>query len=234
MLIRTSKYVPKVYQSRDYKAFLTMLDIVLSTSKYEIDNLLSLYDPETCPSNLLPYLAHLVGYVYNYTDSIQENRNIIKNFNAMIRNRGSETGITLAAALSLSGSDNKDFISDLEYLSIMINYEKGLIEILYPREKTKVRNLLDWVRPVGMYIDLTPGTVAGSKDTITVNDNVKVNVQPYSTILHSGVEWDSINFSRLYINLGTTIKTWQDMLDNEITWQVANETALMWESFLEE
>lgn len=233
MLIKTSKYVPKVYQSRDYKAFLTLLDVILTTSKYEIDNLLDLYDPETCPSGLLPYLAHYVGYVYNYTDTIQENRNIIKNFNAMIRNRGSETGITLAAALSLSGSDNKDFISDLKYLSITVNYEKGLIEILYPREKTKVRNLLDWVRPVGMYIDLTPGTLASSTETLTVSDRVSVNVQRYDKTLYSGVEWDSINFSRLYVNIDLDVKTWQDMLDNEITWQVADETALTWGSFME-
>ena len=232
MILKSEKFIPNVYKSRDYQALLALLDIVINTTKFEIDNLLDLYDSDVCPSEELPYLANFIGYIYNYTDTIQENRNIIKNFIAMIRNRGSETGITLAAALSLSGSDNKDFISDLAHLNIMMHYDTGLIEILYPREKTKVRNLLDWVRPVGMYIDLTPGTIITNKSAISVSDRVSVNVIPYNDTQFSGVEWDSINFSRVTNYVDFKPHTWQDMLDTQTSW--ANALDMTWSSVLEE
>ena len=232
MILKSEKFIPNVYKSRDYQALLALLDIVINTTKFEIDNLLDLYDSDVCPSEELPYLANFIGYIYNYTDTIQENRNIIKNFIAMIRNRGSETGITLAAALSLSGSDNKDFISDLAHLNIMMHYDTGLIEILYPREKTKVRNLLDWVRPVGMYIDLTPGTIITNKSAISVSDRVSVNVIPYKDTQFSGVEWDSINFSRVTNYVDFKPHTWQDMLDTQTSW--ANALDMTWSSVLEE
>lgn len=228
MILKSEKFVPNVYKSRDYKALLTLLDIIINTSKYEIDNLLDLYDPDVCPAEILPYLADYIGYIYNYTDTIQENRNIIKNFITMIRNRGSETGITLAAALSLSGSDNKDFISDLAHLNIMMHYDTGYIEILYPREKTKVRNLLDWVRPVGMYTELTPGTIADNRSAITVSDRVTIKVVNYNATLFSSVDWDSINFSRLSIDFQP--HTWQDMLDMSVSWEKA--ATIKWESCL--
>ena len=232
MILKSEKFIPNVYKSRDYQALLALLDIVINTTKFEIDNLLDLYDSDVCPSEELPYLANFIGYIYNYTDTIQENRNIIKNFIAMIRNRGSETGITIAAALSLSGSDNKDFISDLAHLNIMMHYDTGLIEILYPREKTKVRNLLDWVRPVGMYIDLTPGTIITNKSAISVSDRVSVNVIPYKDTQFSGVEWDSINFSRVTNYVDFKPHTWQDMLDTQTSW--ANALDMTWSSVLEE
>lgn len=233
MILKSENLIPNVYKSRDYQALLILLDIVINTSKYEIDNLLDLYDPEICTADVLPYLANYIGYIYNYTDTVQENRNIIKNFTTMIRNRGSETGITLAAALSLSGSDNKDFISDLAHLNIIMHYDTGLIEILYPREKTKVRNLLDWVRPVGMYIDLTPGTIIDNRSAISVSDRVSVNVIPYNDTQFSGVEWDAINFSRVTTNyVDFKPHTWQDMLDTQTSWATALNVT--WSSVLEE
>ena len=94
MIFDTKQYVPLIYRSsRVYQALLKLLDIVLTTVKYETDSLINLYIPETCIEEFLPTLAEHIGYEYNYKDTVITNRIIIDNFTKMIRNRGSETGI---------------------------------------------------------------------------------------------------------------------------------------------
>jgi phage tail-like protein len=114
MIFDTKQYVPLIYRSsRDFEALCRLLDMILTSTKYEIDTLINLYIPAKCPEDFLPLLAEHLGYKYNYNDKVIENRIIIDNFHKMIRNKGSETGIKLACALSLNSLDEYDIQSNL-------------------------------------------------------------------------------------------------------------------------
>lgn len=193
MIFDTKQYVPLIYRSsRDYEALLKLLDILLTTVKYETDTLINLYIPEDCPEQFLATLAEHIGYKYNYNDSIKENRIVIDNFNRMIRNRGSVIGIKLACALSLNSVGDRQQIEDLAGLEVFFDYDEGRIIILYPTENTKVRNLIDWVRPVGMYCEELPMEEATIKSDLKLSDSVDVAVIPYNKMQFSGVETSEI------------------------------------------
>ena len=66
MILDLNNLVPEVYRSsRDIKVFLRLLEYVMSSTKYDIDNWLDLYNPLKCPVKFLSYLADLIGYKYN-------------------------------------------------------------------------------------------------------------------------------------------------------------------------
>ena len=86
-MIHIEKLVPEIYkESRDFRVFLKLLDIIINSSKYDIDNWTILYDPLLCPDRFLPLLADIIGYRYDNDLSVTENRIIMHEFNSMIKN----------------------------------------------------------------------------------------------------------------------------------------------------
>lgn len=231
MIFNSKQYVPLIYRSsRDYEALLRLLDTILTTVKYEIDTLINLYVPSQCIEEFLPLLAEHIGYQYSYKDTVSENRIIIANFNKMIRNRGSVTGIKLASALSLNSiEDNIEQIDNLSELDVFFDYDTGRIIILYPNENTKVRNLIDWVRPVGMWCEEVPADSVDTTTELNINAYANVYVVPYSDLTFSG-----IGVSELYNGIITEVDsisgvhTWKDL--NEYTWEEAGQ--FEWQDFL--
>lgn len=241
MMIKSEDFTPYVYKnSRDYKALLTLLDVILNISKYEIDNIQDFYDPMKCPMELLPYLAELVGYEYNYKDSVRENRIIIANFAKMIHYRGSETGIKLAAVLSLNSAGNLEEIEDLQFLEVTYDRENAIINVIYPRNNTKVRNLMDYVRPVGMSANLIGAAGFTAHEQVGITTEVDVLVRPFEKGRDSvdyavGIAEVSLgSLSRRRTGSSKFGKTWQELLENENTWNDLLEGEITWESFLED
>ena len=102
-IIESKNYLPWVIrQSRDMQAICKVLDLLINDYKTNVDYWVNLIDFDGCPDHLLPLLASYVGYKYDYTESYDTNRLIIKYYPSMIRNRGSEIGISLATALSVN------------------------------------------------------------------------------------------------------------------------------------
>lgn len=231
MLFDSKNYVPLIYRSsRDFEAILKLLDTLLTTNKYEIDTLINLYVPEDCYEDFLPLLAEHIGYKYNYDDKVSENRIIIANFPKMIRNRGSVTGIKLAAALSLNSIENNfDEIQDLSQLDVFFDYDKGFIIVLYPRENTKVRNLLDWVRPVGMYCAEFSADTANVTSELNVDAYANVISLPYQTDIFSYVQQSEVYDGLVDMTYySDSIHTWEDI--SNITWEEAE--LYTWKDFL--
>lgn len=224
-MVQTEKLVPEVYrQSRDYQVFLKMWDIVLNTVKFDIENWLDLYDPLTCKFELLPTLADHIGYKYNYARSITENRVIIKTFNKLIRNRGSEVGIKLAMALSLNSTIKelsdlseeellKQLFTNLNQLSMIevrTNYETGTITVSYPNdysyvfEVNKLGKLIDVVRPVGMYLDVVKSDMVligdGAAKALDVTARARVHQTEFDAKVHSEVDRTDVNFGEIVPN----------------------------------
>ena len=241
-MINSENFVPQVYKnSRDFKALLTLLDIVLNLSKYEIDNIKDLYDPMKCPVQLLPYLAEMVGYKYNNKDSVRENRIIIANFAKLIHYRGSETGIKLAAALSLNSAGKEEEIQDLSFLQVIYNRENATIQIFYPREHTKVRNLIDYVRPVGMSTSLIGAMGLYATEQVGVTTDVDIKVRPFEkgkNNVDNAVGVSEVGMGAVGLPRGengnTIGKTWEELQDNETTWEDLQDNETTWEYFEDE
>lgn len=173
-------YVPEAYyESRDYRVFLKLLSLVVSVAKNNIDSFPSLYSPDDCPEHMLPLLASMVGYEYDSSLLIDDNRTIIKYFPYLIRYRGSEEGIKLATALSLNTSGNGNNVYTLDNIVVEFDYETGLIKIYYPQTDLLSKKLLEVVRPVGSFIKLIPSSVSKNTDELDVKASVSLNLDSY-------------------------------------------------------
>ena len=123
-IIESKNFIPSVMrQSRDMQAICKTLDLLINDFKTNIDYWTSLIDFDTCPDNLLPLLASYVGYKYDYNESYDTNRLIIKHYPEMIRLRGSEVGMSLATALSVNALGEIDKVEALAMFRF--RYVKG-------------------------------------------------------------------------------------------------------------
>ena len=218
-MVQVEKLVPEVYrQSRDFQTFLQLWSLILNTTKHDIDTWLDLYDPLTCKAELLPLLAEHIGYEYNYSRSIVENRAIIKTFGKLIRNRGSELGIKLAMALSLNSTIqelsqmtetealNTLFanLNQLSMVEVMCDYNTGVIRVTYPNdyayvfENNNFGKLIDIVRPVGMYVEIIKSDMVMIGDNnakaIDVTARARATTTPFNKEVRAGVDKSLINF----------------------------------------
>lgn len=198
MIDLTKHFVPEVYSnSRDFRVFLRIIEVLVNSLKYNIDHFLDLYSPEDCPDNLLPLLAGMVGYEYDNTLSIDNNRVIIKYFPYLIRNRGSERGIKLAAALSLNMYNSLDDNSVVaEEIDVAFDYEKGIIYVYYPKGYEVRKYLIEVVRPVGMTVELIP------VDKVVAHEDLKVrsDVNIYNRFDNYSLQQSQVSFSPLTKN----------------------------------
>jgi len=241
-MIKSEDFSPQIYKnSRDYKAFLTFLDTVINTTKYEVDNMADLYEPMKCEHKVLPYLAEMVGYNYNISDTIQENRIIIDNFSKLLHYKGSELGIKLAACLSLNSVGKVEEIADLKFLEVLYDREHALIKVIYPRENTKVRDLIDYVRPVGMAVIMEGAMQQMNSDRFGICTDVEVTVRKFKSGKNS-IDY-AVELSE--VSLGAMSKTssgggevvgnsWNELLNNGVTWNDLLLNEITWNSFLSE
>ena len=208
MIMNTETMIPQVYsKERDMQTFTKLFDIIFTYCKYNIDNLGNVYDAYKCPVNLLPFFAKTLNYNYNYNDTVLSNRRIIDIFTIMEQNRGSETGIRMATALSLTSmsvsQDNgelidvlSDYIAILNSIRMAINYEEGVIQIDYPNVYTLVRYLLDYVRPVGMRIQLRSVVSTDIKrEALLLYATIKGDTRPYDPNVKTAYSHSETNFS---------------------------------------
>ena len=153
--------VPEVYkESADFRFFLKWFETCLSKIKYDTDNMLDLYDPQRCPSNLLWLLADTMGFKYDTRLCTAFNRLVLLYFVSMIRNKGSKTGVTLAAEVNLAQFNinnygkEKDILYDrLEDTSIPVNSvyvtphtKEGYIDIVYFSTEKPIDACVEYVR----------------------------------------------------------------------------------------
>lgn len=127
----------------------------------------------------MPLLASYVGYKYDYTESYSTNRLIIKYYPAMIRNRGSEIGISLATALSVNALGEVDKVEALAMFRIdyVKSESKMYIYVYFPASLSKVRDLLEVVRPAGCGLQIVAADIIQTIDGIEVHDYVDENMK---------------------------------------------------------
>lgn len=206
MVLNSKKYIPEVYsRERDMQVFTTLIDMLLTTSKYDIDSLYKLYDASICPQQFLPELANTLNYKYDFANTVTSNRKILDIFMTMMKYKGSETGLLMATALCLTSLDlstkkletanvDVDYITALSSLDIKYDYEKAEIQIDYPNVYTQVRYLLDYVRPVGMTVNLRSVIKNRSAIPMAILAQVSAKVREYN-VAKSYVNKAKVNFS---------------------------------------
>lgn len=215
-MVNVNKLVPEIYcESRDFRVFLKLLDIVINSCKYDIDNWTTLYDPLQCPENFLPLLADFIGYRYDNSLSVTENRVIMSEFNTMIKNKGSEIGLRLAAALSMnaqlaSDPESKEYIravSQLQFLELFYDYDTGIIRIYYPRDLTKIRDIFKYVRPVGSFIELILTEFPEPESDIAISARATVTRRRFTDNNYDDNAINKFNINLAQINRGDSTDT---------------------------
>lgn len=187
--------IPEVYQdSYDFRMLVELISKNIELLQYNIENLDNIYDPQSCPSQIMPSLCDTIGYEYNDTFTTSYNRLVLMYFIDMIRLRGSLRGLTLAAALNLAqfkildesvtGYDSdtgfvkpkailKDRLSSNQYpvnaSHVDIDEQNDVINIVYYSERYPEDACLKYVRPAGMYIHSTCGVNVSVEDGISVD-----------------------------------------------------------------
>lgn len=181
-MIESKNYVPYVYkQSRDYQALCKILDLIINATKVDIDTFVNLLSPEKCPDHMLPLLADYVGYEYDNKESYDTNRLIIKYFPYLIHNRGSELGVKLATALTVNAAGGIDDLMSLENFKVEYSKKDGkiIIYIYYPNYLSKIKDLIEVVRPAGVRCELVPAAPISSSENIDLEDKLSVNIDEY-------------------------------------------------------
>lgn len=176
--------MPEVYkESADFRFFLKWIELNLSEIQYKTDNFTDLIDPLRCPSNLLWMLGDTCGFKYDERLSVAFNRLIILYFAKMIRNRGSQSGIILAAQINLDefnlrnqAQENPALEERLDDTTIPVNSvsvtkdnKHGYIDVVYYSENVPTDACIEYVRPLGMYCFQHAGVEVNARTKVSVD-----------------------------------------------------------------
>lgn len=178
--------VPSVYkQSADFRFFMKWFDYALTRLKYDIENSADLYDPLRCPKDLLWLLGDTMGYTYDDRDGLCAafNRFVMLYFMSMIKYKGSNLGVTLAAEVNLKqkdinayGKEDEILFERLEDTSIPNNsvyvesdVDNGYINVIYFTDEKPIDTCIEYVRPLGMYCFQHAGVRIDSATKISID-----------------------------------------------------------------
>ena len=191
-LIDVRKFVPEYFgNNREFQVFLRAVNIAFSVIKSNTDNFIpNLLNPLRCKARLLPLLSNYVGWDYLPSERVITNRWITKLYPLLVRNRGNETGLTLAIALSIC------LLGDPEDITYEKTFSMEMDEALdkYGRKTERLRiymyiqsylpilkDLIELVRPAGMMIEFIPAYTINSTETISLTDEYSIMKYDYIT-----------------------------------------------------
>jgi hypothetical protein len=176
--------VPSEYKkSQDFRFFIKWFTYALSKIQYDTTNMVDLYDALRCPENLLWLLGDTIGYRYDDRLCSAYNRFVILYFMSMMKYKGSQLGVTLAAEMNLKqkdvnayGTENDILYNRLEDVSIPNNSvyvesdtPNGTISVVYFSDEIPIDACIEYVRPLGMYCFQYAGVRIDSLTKISVD-----------------------------------------------------------------
>lgn len=177
--------VPEVYkaESADFRFFLAWIAACLTKIKYDTEDFIDLYDPLRCRRELLWMLADTIGFKYDDRLPASYNRLVLMYFMSMIRNKGSQDGVTLAAEVNLAqfnileyGKESNILYDRLEDTSIPVNsvyvtphVAEGYIDVVYFSDRKPIDACLEYVRPLGMYLFQHAGVRFDARTKVSVD-----------------------------------------------------------------
>ncbi len=176
--------VPQEYKkSADFRFFLKWFEYALTKLQYDITNTADLYDALRCPKDLLWMLGDTMGYQYDDRLCAAFNRFVMLYFMSMIKYKGSQLGVTLAAEVNLKQKDINAYGEEKEILydrledtsipnnSVYVesNVNSGYINVIYFTDEKPTDTCIEYVRPLGMYCFQYAGVRIDSTTKISVD-----------------------------------------------------------------
>lgn len=155
-MIQCKEFVPDVYmESEDFLCVLRLLDLISNVEKNR-NGYNRMRDPFLCPDDYLPLAANYVGYEYDKTIPVNDNRLIIEAFPYMKKNKGNRFGIELAIKTALALSDTYSTMDGGKAtFTYSINNRTRVIDIQIKclKYSKKLFELIEYVRPIGFSIN---------------------------------------------------------------------------------
>ena len=178
--------LPEVYtDSADFRFFVNWFAEALEQLKYDTDNIIDLYDPLRCPSDLLWALADTMGFKYDDRLNLPTsfNRLVLLYFMDMIYSRGSIDGVTLSAEVNLAqfnimnqAKENNilyDRLDDTSIpanaVSVIPNTPNGFIDVVYFSTEVPIDACIEYTRPLGMFLFQHAGVKMNSRTKISID-----------------------------------------------------------------
>lgn len=141
--------LPDAYRSVDFKVFEGFSKISMGVCKEDINNLTFLNSADKCPNNLLPLLCGKIGMPYFNNAIPYVNRQILKCWRWMMKNKGSQPAMRLMCSFALmsfakSESDVKNIIYYSSSIDVYLRTYKtivreGQLDLIYPN----IRNYIE-------------------------------------------------------------------------------------------
>lgn len=170
-------------ESADFRFFIKWFTYALTKIQYDTTNMVDLYDALRCPQELLWLLGDTMGFKYDDRVCAAFNRFVMLYFMSMIRYKGSNMGVTLAAEVNLKqkdinlyGQENSILYNRLEDTSIPANsvyvesnVDAGYINVVYFTDEKPIDTCIEYVRPLGMYCFQFAGVRVDSNTKISVD-----------------------------------------------------------------
>ena len=196
--------LPEVYtDSEDFRMFCKWFEASLEKIQYNTENLIDLYDPHRCPSDLLWALADTMGYTYDdrLNLPVSFNRLVLLYFMQMIYKRGSSDGVTLSAEVNLAQFSlmNQAKENDILYdrlddtsipanaVSVIPNTANGYIDVIYFSTEVPVDACIEYTRPLGMFVFQHAGVKMNAKSKVSID----ARLTDSRDIGHSPISYDS-------------------------------------------
>lgn len=192
-MINIEKNTPSIYtrESRDFQFYCKLLEVVVNSSKYNIDNITNVYNPLLCNDRVLDLLKSCLNFNSNidYTDS--DLRIILNGFANMIKYKGTRRGIAAAISIVLKLYNYKaDYYiniinkNDLNPYTIKIGTSKTI-------NKNYLYDLLEYVKPVGYDIEIYMTTTSAFTSQILYSVEIEEDSASASAVSSIGSLSDS-------------------------------------------
>lgn len=183
--------LPENLRTTDFKVFEALYNIVLETLKNDINRITDLKNVDKCVSHMLPYLSNSIGAPYFNDTTPEVNREIIKNWWWLMKNKGTLRALQTAALLGLMAFNaqyNKqnntaislldrsvDILTDPNTSEIYVRISYQNLDEMHRKEQENwITTLINYVRPAGFRINLSPSQFVRAFLNITSQHNLYV------------------------------------------------------------
>ncbi|MEL7037566.1 MAG: phage tail protein [Cyanobacteria bacterium J06592_8] len=121
-------FLPQIYREIDFVGrFLKIIETTFHPDVLILDTLWAYLDPLTAPQDLLPFLAHWVGWPLEANLTLEQQRRLIRNALEIYRWRGTRRGLRFYLHLATGLPLDEDLPEPQKHISIWENFTQGAI-----------------------------------------------------------------------------------------------------------
>lgn len=152
-MFRLQDNVPSYYieKSRDFQLFLRLYDFVNNSTRFSIESIETILDPDRCNDRLLTLLCTRVGFFPRNQYNTKALRAVLSCFSKAMKYKGSIKGISIIVAAILKSEENYD---DFEVILDKTKYIAGIYTQHPIKNELLLQDVLNYILPVGFILEL--------------------------------------------------------------------------------